>query len=63
MRNQDKLRQKVKIAKAISDWSYKDMSEVIEVSTNAFYNWLNGAYQFSRNKEVALIDLINSLLE
>ena len=30
MKNQDNLRQKVKIAKACNDdWSYKDMSEVI----------------------------------
>lgn len=52
MKNQDDLRLQVKLAKAMndSDWSYKNMSEVIGISQNAFYNWLNGAYDLSRNK-------------
>lgn len=45
MKRQDKIRQQVKLAKALNDeWSYKAMSEVIGISTHAFYNWLNGAY-------------------
>lgn len=45
MKRQDKVRQQVKLAKALNDeWSYKAMSEVIGISTHAFYNWLNGAY-------------------
>ena len=45
MNRQDELRQQVKLAKALNDeWSYKAMSEVIDISTHAFYNWLNGAY-------------------
>ena len=43
--NQDKLREQVKIAKALNDdWTYKVMSEVIDVSTHSFYNWLGGAF-------------------
>ena len=45
MKNQDFLRQRVKVTKALNpDWSYKDMSEVIEITVNAFYNWLSGYY-------------------
>ena len=52
MKKQDNLRQQVKLAKALNDeWSYKDMSEVINISTHAFYNWLNGAYELSYKKE------------
>lgn len=64
MKRQDKLRQQVKIAKALNDeWSYKAMSEVIQISTHAFYNWLNGAYELSYNKERELTDLVSNLID
>lgn len=45
IKNQDNLRRKVKLAKALNEgWSYKAMSEIIQISNQAFYNWLNGAY-------------------
>lgn len=63
MKKQDKLRKQVKLAKALNDeWSYKAMSEVINITANAFYNWLNGAYEFSQSKEKDLESLINDLL-
>ena len=51
MNTQDELRQKVKFAKAANDsWSYKLMSEAIDVSAQSFYNWLNKAYDLSHRK-------------
>lgn len=64
MKRQDNLRQQVKLAKALNDeWSYKAMSEVIQISTHAFYNWLNGAYELSYSKERQLIDLVSNLID
>ena len=62
MKNQDILRQQVKLAKAISDWNYKDMSQVIQLSTNSFYNWLVGKYQLSSKKMNELESLIDDLM-
>ena len=46
MKRQDNLREQVKIAKALNpDWSYRQMSEVIDITPNSFYNWLNGYYE------------------
>ena len=64
MKRQDNLRQQVKLAKALNDeWSYKAMSEVIQISSNAFYNWLNGYYDLSYNKERELSDLVSNLTD
>ena len=64
MKRQDNLRQQVKLAKALNnDWSYKAMSEVINISVNAFYNWLNGAYELSYKKERELQSLVSDLME
>lgn len=64
MKTQDKLRQQVKLAKALNDeWSYKSMSEVIQISTHSFYNWLNGAYELSYSKERELTDLVSNLID
>ena len=64
MKKQDDLRQQVKLAKALNDeWSYKAMSEVIQISSNAFYNWLNGAYELSYKKESELTDLVSNLID
>ena len=53
MIDQENLRKKVKIAKALNDdWSYKAMSEVIGITDHAFYNWLHGYYELSHRKEV-----------
>ena len=64
MKQQDNLRQQVKLAKALNDdWSYKAMSEVIQISTHAFYNWLTGAYELSCKKERELQSLVADLMD
>ena len=62
-RTQDNLRKQVKIAKALNDdWSYRDMSEAIDITQHAFYNWLNGYYELSRSKEKELWGLVEDLI-
>lgn len=64
MKRQDYLRKQVKLAKALnSDWNYKAMAEVIDISQYAFYNWLNGYYELSKSKEICLIGLIDDLMD
>ena len=59
----DNLRQQVKLVKAYNDdWSYKQMAEVIEISTHAFYNWLHGYYTLSTKKRMELENLVSDLL-
>lgn len=63
IKKQDDLRKQVKIAKALNDdWSYKTMSEAIDITPNAFYNWLNGYYELSRSKEKELCGLVEDLI-
>lgn len=64
LHSQEKLRIQVKLAKALNeDWSYKQMSEAIEITPHAFYNWLHGYYELSGKKEMLLRSLISDLLE
>lgn len=64
MKDQDFLREQVKLAKVYNDdWSYKQMAEAIEISAHSFYNWLNGFYSLSYSKKVELQYLISNLLD
>ena len=59
----DKLREQVKLCKVYnSDWSYKQIAEVIEITPHAFYNWLNGYYELSQRKERRLRELLSDLM-
>ena len=63
MNSQDKLRQQVRLAKALNDdWTFKAMSEVIGISPNAFYNWLLSSYNLSSAKQKELKSLVDDLL-
>jgi len=61
---QDNLRKQVKIIKATyeKEFTYKDISEMLDININSFYNWLNGAYDLGEQKERKLRDFINDLL-
>ena len=64
LKRQDYLRKRTKVAKALNDdWSYKAMSEVIDITPHAFYNWLNGFYELSNSKRIALENLLADLME
>lgn len=61
---QEKLREQVKIMKAINGdiITYKEVAEYLEISINGFYNWLNGAYNLSYNKQKKLEELVSNML-
>ena len=64
MKNSDFLRQQVKLCKVYNpEWSYKQMAEVLNISTYGFYNWLHGYYELSNKREAELRELIADLME
>lgn len=59
---QDYLRKEVKLAKALNDdIFYKDFAESIDIAEHSFYNWLNGEYELSYQKERYLHDIVYEL--
>ena len=64
MKEQEKIRKLVKIAKALNDdIYYKDFADYIDVSEHGFYNWLNGYYNLSKSKLDKLEDVVVELAE
>ena len=62
MTKQDDLRHWVKIAKVQNpDWTYKNISEAINITTNAFYNFMSGYYNLSDKKAHELKSLLYDL--
>ena len=62
MNEQDKIRKKVKLAKALNDdIYYKDFAEYLNVTEHSFYNWLNGYYNLSKYKLYKLEDVVVDL--
>lgn len=61
---QEKLREQVKIVKATMGdiFTYKDIAEMIGISINGFYNWLNRQYNLSSKRQKMLEDFINNIL-
>lgn len=60
---QEKLRKDVKIIKALQGITYTEMANDLEISRSAFYNWLNGQYSLSQEKEKRLIEIIELIKE
>ena len=65
MKNQkmNELRRKCRLAKAESQFTYKEMAQIIGYDTNAFYNFLNGDYNLSWEKSRILEELLSDLLD
>lgn len=61
---QENLRIQVKLVKALYGdiFSYKDIADLLQININSFYNWLNGAYNLSREKEKLLQLWLNDVL-
>lgn len=61
---QEKLREQVKIVKAMYGdiYRYIDIADFLEMNINSFYNWLSGYYELGRKKEKQLQDLLNDIL-
>ena len=55
---QEKLREKVKLLKALQDVSYTEIAAHLEIHKNSFYNWLKGYYNLSTEKTERLIEII-----
>lgn len=61
---QEKLREQVKIIKALygDEYKYLDFAEYLEMNIHSFYNWLNGYYSLGAEKEQKLKDIVNDIL-
>ena len=60
---QDELRKQVKLLKALQNVSYIEISTHLEIHKNSFYNWLNGYYNLSAEKEKRLKEIIDLISE
>lgn len=60
---QEKLRQQVKLLKALQNVSYSELAEYLEIHRNSFYNWLNGYYNLSQEKQLRLLEIIELISE
>lgn len=60
---QEKLRKDVKLLKALQGVSYTELAEYLEIHKNSFYNWLNGYYNLSIEKEKRLMEIIDLLTD
>ena len=62
--NQDVLRQEARVAKAKNheDFSYSDFADIINITVDSFYNWLNGQYNLSSKKAKELHSFLSDLL-
>lgn len=58
---QNELREQTRIAKAVSDFEYKEMAEILDMHPNSFYNWLSGAQPLSRKKQAELLSLLDDI--
>lgn len=60
---QDNLRKRVRILKALQSVSYKEVSEYLEIHTNSFYNWIKGYYNLSEEKANRLNEILDLISE
>ncbi|MBO5478850.1 MAG: helix-turn-helix transcriptional regulator [Clostridia bacterium] len=62
---QKNLRKFCKMCKALNDdiFTYKDLAEMLDMSVNSFYNWLNGTYNLGYGKSKALENFLNDIAE
>lgn len=62
MKDQEKIRKKVKLAKALNeDIYYKDFAEYLNITEHSFYNWLKGYYNLSTYNLHKLEDVVIDL--
>lgn len=59
----DNLRREVKLLKALSDISYKEIAEYLEIRQDSFYSWLKGYYDFGTVRTQRLQEIIANLKE
>ena len=59
----DKLRQEVKMLKALQNVPYREIAEYLEIRTDSFYNWLHGYYDLGEQKQQRLREIISNIKE
>ena len=59
----NKLREEVKLLKALQGVSYKELAEHLEIKQDSFYSWLHGYYDLSFAKQYRLTDIIATIKE
>ncbi len=63
-KEQDILREKIKLAKAQNDWLfYKDIAPYLGINVKSFYNWLYNKYNLGYNHTRTLKILLDDLLD
>ena len=57
------LRKECKLLKALQGISYKELAEYLEIKQDSFYCWLNGYYDFGKERAEKLEEIISTLKE
>lgn len=57
------LRKELKLLKALQGISYTEIAEYLEIRRTSLYNYLNGQYELSAEKQSRLIEIIDFLKE
>lgn len=63
MNQNENLRLKVRMLKATTGISYKQLSNSIDIKYRSFLNWLGGQYELSYQKAYKLEQIVNKLKE
>ena len=59
----EKLRNEVKLLKALQGISYKEIAGFLEIRQDSFYNWLKGYYDLGEERQRRLWEVIACLKE
>lgn len=59
----EKLRNEVKLLKALQGVSYKEIAGFLEIRQDSFYNWLKGYYDLGEERQRRLFEVISCLKE
>lgn len=59
----EKLRNEVKLLKALQGISYKEIAGFLEIRQDSFYNWLKGYYDLGEERQRRLYEVIACLKE
>lgn len=59
----EKLREQVKLLKALQGITYKEIAGYLEIKQDSLYSWLKGRYDFSQERTKDLCDIVSNLKE
>ncbi len=61
--DQQNIRKRVRMLKAMQNISYKELSGYIEIKESSMYNWLRGQYDLSYSRAKRLEEVVSTLEE